>query len=67
VRAGNLVRFRECIWHIEPKKYTDWKIGLLMEYVSWTKIAKILYEGEIYTARACDVQLHKRAKREPQN
>ena len=25
MRAGDLVRFRECIWHIEPKKYTDWK------------------------------------------
>ena len=63
MRAGDLVRFRECTWHGEPKKYTEWKIGLLLEYKSWTKIAKINFEGQTYQIRANDVQVHKQAKR----
>jgi hypothetical protein len=64
MRAGDLVRFRECTWHVEPKKYTDWKIGLLVEYKPWMKIAQILYEGKEYKIQANDVQIHKRAKRD---
>ncbi len=63
MRAGDLVRFRQCTWHVEPKKYTDWVVGLLLEYKTWTKVAKILYEGKVYQVRANDVQIHKRAKR----
>lgn len=67
MKAGDLVRFRQCVWHIEPKKYTDWKIGLLLEYKNWTKIAKILYEGKTYSIQAQDVQIHKRAKSKQKN
>jgi hypothetical protein len=63
MKAGDLVRFRECVWHVEPKRYTEWKVGLLLKYIPWMKIATILYEGEEYTVRAENTQLHKRAKR----
>ena len=58
MRAGDLVRF----------KYTgsddeDWKIGLLVWYRTWEKIASILFEGKIRRVRASCVQIHKRAKR----
>ena len=67
MRAGDLVRFRECTWHIEPKEYGDWKIGLLVEYTTWRKVAQILHNGELYQVRAQDVQIHKQAKRKGQN
>jgi len=67
MRAGDLVRFRECSWHVEPKEYTEWRIGLLLEYATWRKIAQILYDGEVYHIRAEDVQIHKQAKRKRKN
>jgi len=63
MRAGDLVRFRQCTFHGEPREYTDWMVGLLLEYTKWTKIAKIDYQGHKYTIRAEDVQLHQRALR----
>jgi len=63
VKAGDLVRFRECIWFREPRRYTKWRVGLLLEYTPWMKIATILYEGQEYRIRAEDTQIHKRAKR----
>ena len=63
MRAGDLVRFRDCIFHGSPKVYTEWKVGLLLEYTPWMKIAKISYNGKVVSVRANDVQIHKRAKR----
>ena len=67
MRAGDLVRFREVLSHgvgiHQPTVYTNWKIGLLLEYTPWMKIAKINYNGKIKSVRANDVQIHKRAKR----
>jgi hypothetical protein len=67
MRAGDLVRFREILTHgaglHQPTVYTKWKIGLLVEYKPWMKIAQILYEGKEYKIRANDVQIHKQAKR----
>jgi len=67
MRAGDLVRFREIITHgaglHQPTVYTKWKIGLLLEYTPWMKIAKINYNGKVISVRANDVQIHKRAKR----
>ena len=67
MRAGDLVRFKICLWHVDPKRYTEWKVGLLLEYLTWTKMAKILYEGEVHTVHASNVQIHKRAKIKHQN
>ena len=67
MKAGDLVRFREVLSHgvgiHQPTVYTNWKIGLLIEYKPWTKIAQILYNGKEYRIRANDVQIHKQAKR----
>tara|TARA_R100000388_G_C7223294_1_gene150272 strand:- start:70 stop:273 length:204 start_codon:yes stop_codon:yes gene_type:complete len=67
MRAGDLVRFRECTWHVEPKRYTDWKIGLLLEYNTWSKMGTILFEGGHHRIRGENIQLHKPAKRRQQN
>jgi len=58
MRAGDLVRF----------KYTgstdeEWKVGLLIGYHTWEKIASILFEGKLERVRASLVQIHRRAKR----
>ena len=63
MRDGDLVRYRICTWHAEPKKYTDWKIGLLYKYDKLMKIAEIVSpEGKLIRIRAADVQLVQRAK-----
>ncbi len=54
-----MVRFRLEEW--ERKRPTDcgiwsWKLGLLVEYKTWEKIATILYEGKTIRVRAEDVQ-----------
>ena len=63
MKDGDLVRYRICTWHVEPKKYTDWKIGLLYKYNKLMKIAEIVSpEGKLIRIRAADVQLVQRAK-----
>ena len=58
MRAGDLVRFK-----YTGAKDEDWKIGLLIGYQTWEKIANILFEGKLERVRASYVQIHKRAKR----
>ena len=67
MRAGDLVRFKQCLFHGTPKVYSEWKVGLLLEYHTWEKVAKILYNGQIVRVGASDTQIHKRAKRQAQN
>ena len=67
MRVGDLVRFKECTFHGTPKVYSDWKIGLLVEYHTWEKVAKINYNGQIVRVRASDTQIHQQAKRKHQN
>ena len=64
MRAGDLVRFRQCTFHGTPKVYSEWKVGLLLEYKPWYKIAKISYNGHIVKVRGSDAQIFKRAKRQ---
>ncbi len=57
MKAGDLVRFRK---NKAPRKSTndwiwEWKIGLLVEYHSWEKIATILYGGLLIRVSATDV------------
>jgi len=54
-----MVRFRKERYH--RKKQTDcgiwdWKIGLLVEYETWEKVATILYEGDQIRIHASDIQ-----------
>ena len=54
MKAGDIVRF-----HTEHRmtEKIDWKLGLLIEYHTWEKIARILYKGEIVSVRAEKTQL----------
>ena len=59
MKAGDLVRFRKNV--VERRKSPDcgiweWKIGFLVEYKKWEKIAAILCDGKIYRIRAEYVQ-----------
>jgi len=59
MKTGDMVRFRVEEW--ERKRPHDcgiwsWKIGLLVSYHTWEKIATILCEGKLYRVRAEDVQ-----------
>ncbi len=67
MRAGDLVRFREITFHGNPMIYTEWKIGLLLEYESWYKVARVSYGGEQISIRANDVQTYQQAKRKRKN
>jgi len=64
MKAGDWVRF--CTEQIHPRQRNlpEWKEGLLIEYHTWEKIARILYEGNIVSVRAEQCQL---AKRAPEN
>ena len=55
MRDGDLVRFL----HSNLDK-PIWKVGLLVEYRSWEKIARIWCEGKMHSVRPDFVQLHKR-------
>ena len=64
MKPGDLVRFREITSHAPDVEYTDWKIGLLLQYYTWEKIATILYDqGELRIA-ARDVQMLRRLRRD---
>lgn len=63
MRDGDLVRYRICTWHVEPKKYTDWIIGILFKYDKLSKIAEIISpNGDLVRIRARDVQIVQRVK-----
>ena len=54
-----MVRFR--YEEFPPKRPTDcrmweWKIGLLIEYHTWEKVASVLSDGKVYRIRASEVQ-----------
>ena len=66
MRAGDIVRFYThntrgtTIEGCEP----DWKLGLLVEYHKWEKVARILYEGKVVSVRAEKTQLAVRGNEE---
>ena len=53
MNAGDMVRYRE-------SNEATWKLGILLEYEKWYKIAKILSGGKILSVHASLVQLHQR-------
>ena len=51
MKSGDLVRF------IHPlTTSTEWKLGLLIEYRPWEKIATVLYDGGLMRISARKVQ-----------
>ena len=52
MKAGDMVRF----WKLRDRVDEKPELGLLLEYHSWEKVARILHEGEIISIRAEYVQ-----------
>ena len=46
MKTGDMVRFRTVLNH-RAKVFSTWKIGILVEYQPWEKIASVLYKGEV--------------------
>tara|TARA_Y100000310_G_scaffold267758_1_gene279921 strand:- start:3311 stop:3493 length:183 start_codon:yes stop_codon:yes gene_type:complete len=57
MKSGDLVRFK--FPEMQPD---EWASGLLVEYHTWEKLARILYLGKIISIHASHVQLATRAK-----
>ena len=55
MKAGDFVRFREFELPNDPHRPKR-KVGLLIEYNTWEKVATILYSGERLRIRSCDVE-----------
>ena len=53
MNAGDMVRYRE-------SNEAAWKLGILVEYEKWMKVAEILADGKMYRVHASFVQLHER-------
>ena len=58
MKPGDLVRFKD--YKVRPIKRSDcgiWeiKLGMLVRYQKWEKIATVLCEGKIHRIRADDV------------
>jgi len=46
MKTGDMVRFRIVLNH-RDEVLSTWKVGILLEYQSWEKIASVLYKGEV--------------------
>ena len=57
MRAGDLVRFKT------HDHETEWKIGLLLRYDKFTKVAEILVKEVLYYAPGRLVEVHRRGLR----
>tara|TARA_A100001011_G_C13944763_1_gene688664 strand:+ start:456 stop:647 length:192 start_codon:yes stop_codon:yes gene_type:complete len=59
MKAGDLVRF-----HTENRmtEKIHWKTGLLVEYQTWEKVARILYEGKLISVHASKATLAKNGR-----
>lgn len=54
MKAGDWIRFRYPL-----KDENEWFLGLCIEYTKWTKVAVILYKGDLIRIPARDTQLVK--------
>ena len=55
MKVGDFVRFRNFDHMADPDRPKE-KIGLLIEYEPWQKVATVLYEGKTLRLRANDVE-----------
>ncbi len=62
MKAGDIVRFHNPHTLQSKMDLPDWKLGLLVEYNTWEKIARILHEGKVVSVRAEYTQLAIRGK-----
>ena len=55
MKAGDIVRFKSSVIDLVNHPL-PWRVGLLVEYQKWEKIATVLYEGKMLRCRAEHVQ-----------
>ena len=55
MKDGDIVRFRSSTVDLANFPL-PWRLGLLVEYHSWEKIATILYDGTVLRVRAENVE-----------
>ena len=55
MKQGDMVRFKSAAVDVVNNPL-PWRLGLLVEYHPWEKIATVLYEGRLLRCRAADVQ-----------
>ena len=55
MKAGDIVRFKSSVIDLVNHPL-PWRVGLLVEYHTWEKIATVLYEGKMLRCRAEHVQ-----------
>lgn len=59
MKSGDLVRFRSPHWLGGAGSSEDqrpWRLGLLIEYHTWEKIATVMYKSEIIRIQARNVE-----------
>ena len=60
MKTGDLVRFKQIVVgkDDDPTYSLDgqWRIGLLIEYHTWEKVATVLYRDKTYRIRAENMQ-----------
>tara|TARA_B100000131_G_C17562404_1_gene387364 strand:- start:178 stop:387 length:210 start_codon:yes stop_codon:yes gene_type:complete len=61
MKQGDLVRFKKpglefTSTNRAKRLHNTWRIGLLIEYNTWEKIARILYHGKIISVAARGVE-----------
>jgi hypothetical protein len=64
MRTGDLVRFWTAL-SPAGRRQGDPRLGLLIEYHTWEKIASVLCDGRVYRVRAENVE--KSGKKDQQN
>ena len=55
MKSGDMVRFKSSKIDL-VNDVLPWRLGLLVQYKPWEKIATILYSGELIRCRADNVQ-----------
>tara|TARA_R100001163_G_C4938100_1_gene111144 strand:+ start:238 stop:456 length:219 start_codon:yes stop_codon:yes gene_type:complete len=59
MKTGDLVRFRREVYPRARRTdcgIWDWQVGLLVEYNTWEKVARILHNGKVHSVHASEVQ-----------
>ena len=59
MKPGDLVRFKmERYERLKPEHCGIWdmKIGILLEYHSWEKVASVFCDGKVYRVHGSEVQ-----------
>ena len=56
MKNGDLVRFKQIRLTPRPDTNPPWRVGLLIEYSAWERVARVLYKGKILHLHPENVQ-----------